>query len=257
MADLAFGKVGDEDAAFVHDKGDAHLVAHLADDVADDGGEEQLAGLVLDRGDGFAHEARLPAFVFVLPEVAQERIGDLVHHPAAIGRVGEKAVETEEGGVRTMSQRGDGVVQDVFEPWPPTVMPEALEGAHDAGGHEMAILGRGLGEQIETDGVFQIAGMKIHGLLGPRGRDVQQQILRQIAMGIQETDAMALLDELEDEIAQERRLPGARLADDVGVVSGIAHLEAERHLAAPRLPHADVKVIVHAHAAQASRRSMN
>ena len=79
-----------------------------------------------------------------------------------------------------------------------------------------------------------------------------QQILRQITMRIQETDAMTLLDELEDEIAQERRLPGTRLADDVGVVSGIAHLEAERHLAAPRLPHADVKVIVHAHAAQAS-----
>jgi hypothetical protein len=50
VADLALGQIGDEDAALVHDEGDAHLVAHLADDVADDGGEEQLAGLVLDRG---------------------------------------------------------------------------------------------------------------------------------------------------------------------------------------------------------------
>lgn len=132
MADLALGEIGDEDAAFVHDKGDAHLVAHLADDVADDGGEEQLAGFVLDRGYGLAKEAGIPAFVFVLPEVAQEGIVDLIHHPAAIGRVGEQAVESEQGGVWAMRQSRDGVVQDVFEPRPPAFMPETLEGAHDA-----------------------------------------------------------------------------------------------------------------------------
>lgn len=132
MADLAFGEIGDEDAAFVHDERDAHLVAHLADDVADDRGEEQLSGLVLDRSDGLAHKARLPALVFVLPEVAEEGIVDLVHHPSSISRVGEQAVEAKESGVRAMCQSSDGVVQDVFETRPPALVPEALEGAHDA-----------------------------------------------------------------------------------------------------------------------------
>lgn len=100
--------------------------------------------------------------------------------------------------------------------------------------------------------------MKIDRLLGPLRLDVQEQILRQIAMRVDEADAVALLDELENEIAQQRGLPGARLADDVGVVAGISQVEAKRLLAAPDMPHADVKIVfVHGcvQAAQASRRS--
>ena len=258
VADLALGEIGDEDASLVHDKGDAHLVAHLADDVADDGGEKQLADLVLDRGDGLAHEARLPALEFVLPEIAEEGIVDLVHHPSAIGSVGEQSVEAEESGIRAMRESRDGVVQDVFEPWPPAFMPETLEGAHDAGCNQMAILGRGLRKQIESDGVIEVARMEIDRLLGPNRRNVKKQILRQIAVRVDEADTVALLDELKDEIAQERRLPGTCFSDDVGVVAGISQIETKRHLAAPRLPHADVKIMlfhVCVQAAQASRRS--
>lgn len=258
MADLAFGEVGDEDAALIHDKGDAHFAANLADDVADDGGEEQLTALVLNGGDGLAHEAWLPAFVFVLPEVAEEGIVDLVHHPAAIGCVGQQAVQPEEGGVRAVHERGNGVVQDVFEAWPPAFMPDALEGTHNARGDEMSLVGRGLGEQIEPDGVVEVARVEIHGLLGAASRDVIEQLGCQIPMRINEADAVALLDELEDEIAQKRGLSRTRLADDVGVVACIAQIKTERLLAAPRLSHADVKIIfAHGcvHAAQASRRS--
>lgn len=132
VADLALGQVGDEDTAFIHDKGDAHLAAHLTDDVANDGGEEQLACFVLDGSDSLAHEARLPSLVFVFPEIPQEGIVDLVDHPAAIGLVCEQAVEPQKGGVWAMRQGCDGVVQDVFQPWPPTVLPKALERTHNA-----------------------------------------------------------------------------------------------------------------------------
>ena len=57
--------------------------------------------------------------------------------------------------------------------------------------------------------------------MNPHGRDVQQPILRQTATRVDEAEAVALLDELEDESAQECRLPGARLADDVGGIAGI------------------------------------
>ena len=137
-------------------------------------------------------------------------------------------------------------------------MPEAFEGANHTGGHEMPILRCGLGEQIESDGVIEVARMEIDRLLGPNRRNVKKQILRQIAMRINEADTVALLDELKDEIAQERRFPGTCLSDDVGVIACISQIETKRHLAAPRLPHADVKImIVHVcvQAAKASRRS--
>ena len=156
-----------------------------------------------------------------------------------------------------MRQRSHSVVQDVFHPRPPGVGPEVLEGSHDARGNEMPLLRGGLSEQIQPDGEIAVAGVKIDGLLRAVRRDVIEQLLRQIAMRVDETNAMALQDELEDEIAQQCGLSRARLADHIGVVAGIRHLKTERRFtAAPRLPHADVKVIV-AHASQASRRSMN
>jgi len=97
--------------------------------------------------------------------------------------------------------------------------------------------------------------MKIHGLLRTRWRDVIEQFLREITVRIDQADAMPLQDELEDEIAQECGLARTGLADDVGMESSIGHVEPERHLAAPDLAFADVKVLI-VHAAQASRRSL-
>ena len=178
VADLAFSEVGDEDALLIHNKRYAHFAAHLADDVAQDGGEQQLTDFVLDRGDGFALEACIPAFVFVLPEVAQEGIVHLLDHPAPVDGISEQAVHSKQGCVGAMRQRGHGVVQDVFHAWPPRVGPEVLEGTHDAGGHEMPILRGGLGEQIQPDGEVAVARVEIDSLLRPDGRDVIEQLLR-------------------------------------------------------------------------------
>ncbi len=58
-SDAAFAEVRDEDASGVHHEGDAHFVSHLAEDVANDGVLQELAELVLNRGDGFALESRV------------------------------------------------------------------------------------------------------------------------------------------------------------------------------------------------------
>ena len=103
-----------------------------------------------------------------------------------------------------------------------------------------------------------VCRIKYHHVLRALLRGKCDNIFDKIAMWVDEAHAMALQDELEDEIAQERGLPGARLADDVGVVASISQVEAKRLLAAPDMPHADVKIVfVHGcvHAAQASRRS--
>lgn len=48
----------------------------------------------------------------------------------------------------------------------------------------MAILWRGLGEQIEPDGVIEVARVEIDRLLRPHGRNVIEQFLSQITMRI-------------------------------------------------------------------------
>lgn len=108
----------------------------------------------------------------------------------------------------------------------------------------MSRFGCGLGQQIEPDGVVEITGVKIDGLIGTDGWDVKEEFLRQIAVWVDKTHSVALLDELEDEIAQESGLAGASLADDVGVVASIGQVKTKRQLAAPRLPHADVKIVL-------------
>jgi phosphate-selective porin OprO/OprP len=47
-AEFSLGEIRDEDATRVHHEGDAHFGAHLAEDVADDGIEQELAELLME-----------------------------------------------------------------------------------------------------------------------------------------------------------------------------------------------------------------
>lgn len=119
MTDLPFGEVGDEDAALIHHEGDANLATHLAHDVADDRGEQQLTHLVLNRRDGLAFESFIIALELVHPVVLQKRVAHLTHDPLPVGVVGEHAIHAKQGSVRAMRKRGHGVMQDVLQSRPP------------------------------------------------------------------------------------------------------------------------------------------
>lgn len=60
-----------------------------------------------------------------------------------------------------------------------------------------------------------------------------QQLLRKIAMGIDDGDAVALLDVLENEILQQSGFSRTRLPNDVGVKTRILGLDDEGNFAAP------------------------
>lgn len=85
-------------------------------------------------------------------------------------------------------------------------MPEVLERTHDAGRDEVPVVVVRLRKQVQPDGEVRITGIEIHGLLRTRRRDVIEQFLREIAMRIDQADAMPLQNELQDEIAQQRGL---------------------------------------------------
>jgi len=140
VTDLALGEVGYEDALVVHHERDAHLAAHLADDVADDGGEQELTHLVLYRRDGLAFESLIIALELIDPVVLQERIAHLAHDPMPVSVIGEHAVDAEQGSVLALCERGHGVVQDELQSRPPGVVPDVLERSDDAGRDEMPVV---------------------------------------------------------------------------------------------------------------------
>ena len=196
--EFSFRQVRDEDASGVHDERDADLCAHLPEDVADDRALEELTELVLDGGDGLALEAGIVARVFVLPELPDERVLDLSHDPRAIAGVGQEPVHAQESGVRAVEQRGDGVVEDVFESRSPRITPDALERADDAGGDQVPVVRSDVREQVQADGEVEVAGVEVDQVVGPSGRDVVQKFLGKIAVRIDQADAVAGGDVLDD-----------------------------------------------------------
>ncbi len=233
VAHAALAEVGDEDAGVVHDEGDGDAVPHLAEDIADDGRLEQGTDFVLNRGDGFPHEAWIVGFELLLPELADEGIADLFDHPTAISRINEHPIDAEQGGVLAVEQGGDGVVEYVLHPWPPRISPDGFEGFDDAGRHQWAVIGRDVCQWIEPDGELNVSGIEINEVIRPAGRNLAQQVLGKIAVGINDGDAVAPVDVLDDEVAKQGRLSRTRLSDDVEVMPGILWMDAEWNLTAP------------------------
>jgi hypothetical protein len=255
VAEPSLGQVRDEQPPVVHGEGDVHALAHLPQNVSHDRIQDELADLVLDRGDGLALEVLVVARELVGPERADEHVLDLPHHPRAVALVGEHPVHAEERRVPAVEQGRDGVVEDVFEPRSPRVAPDALERRDDAGRDQVPVIGSDVGKRVQSDGEFDVPRVEIHEMIGPLRRDVVQQFLRQIAVRIDDADAMAERYVLQDEVAEQRGLAGAGLADDVEVLALVHGGHAERPGVAPALPFADGYALVVAHGAGISPQS--
>ena len=77
FTDPAFREVHDEDCAGVHEVAEVPKVSRLADDVSDEGSEQKLADLVLNRCDR------------LLPKVS--RIGGVLLEPEAVSHIDPRA----------------------------------------------------------------------------------------------------------------------------------------------------------------------
>ena len=65
MAKLAFGQVGDEEPAIVHDKWNIHFFLDLAQNVTNDRIQKKLPKFVLDRRNGLAFEPLVIVRIFL------------------------------------------------------------------------------------------------------------------------------------------------------------------------------------------------
>lgn len=238
-AEFSFGKIGDEDAAGIHHEWDAHLGAHLAEDVANNRVQQKLADLVLDRSDGLALEPRIVSLKFVEPKLLHKWIAHFRHDSAAILRIGEHSVDAEQGSVRAIEEGGDGIVENVFEARTPGVSPDAFERPHDAAGDEMPFVGWNVGDQIEADGEVEIARIEIHQVVGPVRGNAIEQFFGEVAVRIDQANPVASGEMLHDQIAEERRLSRAGFTDEVKMLALVEQGKADRLPAAPNLLCAD------------------
>ena len=100
-----------------------------------------------------------------------------------------------------------------LEPRPPGIAPQALERTDNAAGDQLAFIGRDVGEKVQPDREVEVGGIEIHQVVCAPGQNVIQRIVRQIAVWINELDAMAGSDTLHDEFDQQGCFPGAGLSD--------------------------------------------
>lgn len=252
MPELAFGQVGDEQPPVVHDERDVHPLPHLAKDVADDRVQEELAHLVLDRRDGLPPEPLVVALVLLGPERPDEGIFYLPDDLRAVRLVGQHPVDAEEGGVPAVQEGGHRVVQDVLQPRAPRVPPDPLERTDDPGGDEVAVVRRDVRQDVQADGELQVGRVEVHEVVGPLRRDVVQDLIREVAVRVDEADAVPEGDVLHDHVMQEGRLAAARLADDVDVLPLVGDEDAESLGPAPALALPDCDLAV-AHGPGTSR----
>jgi len=79
----------------------------------------------------------------------------------------------------------------------------------------MPLIWRGVSQQVEADWMFCVGGVEICHILNPPPGNAVKEFIRQIAMRVNDCDAVAGFNVLEDQIAEQGRF--ARSAFSNGV----------------------------------------
>jgi hypothetical protein len=113
---------------------------------------------------------------------------------------------------------------------------------------------RYIGKGIESDWEGEVARMEINEVIRSTRWNAIEKFFGEIAVRINQADAVTGGDVLHDEIPQQRRFSGARLADDIEVMALVGRRNAKGDFVAPCVLVADVsKMLIHG--AEASRHS--
>jgi hypothetical protein len=82
-------------------------------------------------------------------------------------------------------------------------------------------------------------------LIHPRGRDLVEKIVRQVAVRIKDAKPAAGLKVLHREVSQKRALAGSAAADNPEVLQQVGREHAKELFVAEPVAFADVKLVVH------------
>jgi hypothetical protein len=99
-------------------------------------------------------------------------------------------------------------------------------------------------EEVQANSHVGVGWMEIdHVIRAPAG-NVIEEIDGEIAMRIDDPDAMSSFNVLEDEVPEERRLARAGLSEHVQMLTAVGRGKAERLVASPSLPHTQAERVL-------------
>ena len=84
------------------------------------------------------------------------------------------------------------------------------------------------GKDIEGDDMLFIGWIDEHYVVAALGRDDAEHAIHEVAMRIEQSNALALLNVLAKQIEEERRFSGPGGADDVGVADAMLGRQPDR-----------------------------
>ena len=131
--------------------------------------------------------------------------------------VGVEARKVDQGGMLTRDERGDAMKKEVLKARAPAVGPEVLERGDDAGSGERSPRRRYLGRGVEADGILGLAGVEVAHLVDAGARDGIENVLGEVAVGVDDGDTLARIDVAHREIEEKRALTRAGFSDDPDV----------------------------------------
>jgi hypothetical protein len=82
----------------------------------------------------------------------------------------------------------------------------------------MPVIRRDIGEQVKSNGKFNVARIEIYQMVSTFGRNVIQQFFGQITMRVNQSNAVPKLDVLQDQIAEQCSFARTSFSNDVDML---------------------------------------
>lgn len=225
FADTAFAQVDDQHFALVHDFSEVERSAGLADDRAHRAVGQEWPNLVLDRRDSLGAIAVVPTGELVHPKAADHVISNLRDNDFAIASLGEQSHQLQHRAA-LFHGREHRIAKRVLQPWSPRIV-ELLERGHDARRDlvdQCRITAR---QRIERHGEVSIPSVKQDHVVGSLRWHHANDAGREVAVRINETDAVPRREVRMNLVQQQSRLAHAGLADDIQVPATIFFRDAD------------------------------
>ena len=225
VAEDAFGQPGEQDAS-VENPGERERALRRPEKIGGKAAGQHGSQLVHDRADDL-DLARLRQAVVPTPETA-EAAG--VAHPSdetlAVLRVGQQQGDVGQGRVVPERQGQTRRAQHVLGARPPVRLIQAAEHPDYVVDDQLGIPIGGV-EDVEGRRCLDLRGVEDHQPVSAALREPGQDVGDEVALGVEHRYSAPGLDVGEDQVDEERRLPGAGGADDVGVVAGVGNAECD------------------------------
>lgn len=123
--------------------------------------------------------------------------------------------------VGSVEDSGDGMVEQIFESWPPRVSPEMLERRDQVRGDKRTVVWRDVEERIERDRMREIGRLDEYDIIDSCRRYSVHECACRVSVRVNEGTSLPRDDVLANEILEKCALAGACLSYEIEVLAAI------------------------------------